>query len=88
MTLKLICGPTGSGKTTRAIEVFLTALDRGEKAVFIAPSGPDARHFERDPAAARRPGIQRRAHRWQGDKIWQFLQIMTTRARRYHHQPQ
>lgn len=47
MTLKLICGPAGSGKTTRAIEAFLAALDRGEKAVFIAPSGPDARHFER-----------------------------------------
>ncbi|MBK5225368.1 MAG: PD-(D/E)XK nuclease family protein [Thermoleophilia bacterium] len=47
MTLKLICGPTGSGKTTRAIEAFLAAMDRGEKAVFIAPSGPDARHFER-----------------------------------------
>ncbi|MHB1325807.1 MAG: PD-(D/E)XK nuclease family protein [Thermoleophilia bacterium] len=47
MTLKLICGPTGSGKTARAIEAFLAALDRGEKAVFIAPSGPDARHFKR-----------------------------------------
>ena len=47
MALRLICGPTGSGKTKRAIEVFLAALERGEKAVFIAPSGPDVRHFQR-----------------------------------------
>ncbi|MHB9053935.1 MAG: PD-(D/E)XK nuclease family protein [Thermoleophilia bacterium] len=47
MGLELVCGPTGSGKTTRAIETFLAALGRGEKAVFIAPSLPDARHFER-----------------------------------------
>ncbi|MHB8859371.1 MAG: PD-(D/E)XK nuclease family protein [Thermoleophilia bacterium] len=47
MALKLICGPTGSGKTTRAIETFLEALARGERALFIAPSMPDARHFER-----------------------------------------
>lgn len=48
MALKLICGPTGSGKTSRVIEAFIAALDRGEKAVFIAPSGPDARHFQRE----------------------------------------
>jgi ATP-dependent helicase/DNAse subunit B len=47
MALRFICGPTGSGKTARAIEVFLAALDRGESAVFIAPSRPDARHFQR-----------------------------------------
>ncbi|MCL4472968.1 MAG: PD-(D/E)XK nuclease family protein [Actinobacteria bacterium] len=47
MALKLICGPTSSGKTTRAIETFLEALARGERALFIAPSMPDARHFER-----------------------------------------
>ncbi|MHB8792544.1 MAG: PD-(D/E)XK nuclease family protein [Thermoleophilia bacterium] len=45
--LKLICGPTGSGKTTRAIEAFLAAIDRGESAAFIAPSRPDCLHFER-----------------------------------------
>lgn len=47
MPLKLICGPTGSGKTTRAIEAFLAAIDRGDSAVFIAPSKPDRLHFER-----------------------------------------
>ena len=61
MTLKLICGPAGSGKTTRAIEAFLVALDRGEKAVFIAPGGPDARHFERQIIRAlgdeKNPGV-------------------------------
>lgn len=47
MPLKLISGPTGSGKTTRAIEAFLAAVDHGESAVFIAPSRPDQRHFQR-----------------------------------------
>ncbi len=47
MAIKLICGPAGSGKTRKAIEYFLSALDRGERAAFIAPSGPDARHFQR-----------------------------------------
>jgi ATP-dependent helicase/DNAse subunit B len=70
MTLKLICGPTGSGKTTRAIEVFLTALDRGEKAVFIAPSGPDARHFERE--ILRRRGDQESNGVLTGGKVTRF----------------
>jgi len=48
VALKLICGPSGSGKTARAIDAFLDALARGQKAIFIAPSGPDARHFERE----------------------------------------
>ncbi len=47
MSFSIICGPAGSGKTTRAIEAFLAALDRGDNPVFIAPSGPDARHFHR-----------------------------------------
>lgn len=47
MPLKLICGPIGSGKTARAIEAFLAAIDGGESAVFIAPSRPDQRHFQR-----------------------------------------
>ncbi|MHB9111804.1 MAG: PD-(D/E)XK nuclease family protein [Thermoleophilia bacterium] len=53
MPLKLICGPTGSGKTTRAIEAFLAAIDRGESAVFIAPSKPDKYHFLRRILASR-----------------------------------
>lgn len=53
MGLKLICGPTGSGKTTRAIEAFLAALDDGRQAAFIAPSYPDARHFQRQLLAER-----------------------------------
>lgn len=56
MGLKLICGPTGSGKTTRAIEAFLTALDEGRRAAFISPSYPDARHFQRQ-LLARRPAF-------------------------------
>jgi ATP-dependent helicase/DNAse subunit B len=63
MTLSLLCGPAGSGKTTRAIDAFLAAHDRGEKAVFIAPSGPDARHFERRIIRAlgdeKNPGVLR-----------------------------
>ncbi len=47
MSLRLICGPVGSGKTERAIEVFLDAQDGGGNPVFIAPSQPDARHFQR-----------------------------------------
>ncbi|MHB1390979.1 MAG: PD-(D/E)XK nuclease family protein [Thermoleophilia bacterium] len=47
MPLRLICGPTGSGKTTRAIEAFLAAVDAGHNPLFIAPSRPDARHFQR-----------------------------------------
>lgn len=47
MSLKLICGPAGSGKTAAAGEAFVAALKRGGSPVFIAPSGPDARHFKR-----------------------------------------
>jgi len=53
MPLKLICGPAGSGKTTRAIDAFLAAVDRGENAIFIAPSRPDQHHFQRRILAAR-----------------------------------
>lgn len=54
MPLKLICGPIGSGKTARAIEAFIFALDAGRNSAFIAPSGPDARHFEREILRKRR----------------------------------
>ncbi|MHB8923216.1 MAG: PD-(D/E)XK nuclease family protein, partial [Thermoleophilia bacterium] len=47
MPLQLICGPTGSGKTTRAMDAFLAAVDAGRNPLFIAPSRPDARHFQR-----------------------------------------
>lgn len=53
MPLKLICGPTGSGKTTRAIDAFLASIDRGDSAAFIAPSRPDQRHFQRRILEAR-----------------------------------
>lgn len=53
MPLRLICGRAGSGKTRLAIDAFLTALDAGQNPVFIAPSQPDARHFERQILAAR-----------------------------------
>lgn len=48
IALKVICGPAGSGKTERAMEAYLEAADRGDNPVFIAPSGPDARHFQRE----------------------------------------
>ncbi len=48
MAFKIICGSTGSGKTTRAIEAFLAALGSGGNPLFIAPSEPDARHFQRE----------------------------------------
>ena len=48
MPFSIIYGPTASGKTTRAIEAFLAALARGEAPMFIAPGGPDARHFHRE----------------------------------------
>jgi len=53
MPLRVICGGVGSGKTRLAIDAFLTALDAGKNPVFIAPSQPDARHFERQILAAR-----------------------------------
>lgn len=48
MPLRLICGPTGSGKTHMVIEAFQEALDASKNPIFIAPSMPDARHFERE----------------------------------------
>lgn len=47
MTLHLIYGPTGSGKTARAVEEFMGALDAGKNPVFLAPTRPDALHFQR-----------------------------------------
>ncbi|HDZ59437.1 MAG TPA: hypothetical protein ENH44_01460, partial [Actinobacteria bacterium] len=47
MALRLICGPAGSGKTREAVRVFLAAASRGSNPVLIAPTLPDARHFER-----------------------------------------
>lgn len=55
MPLGLIHGPTGSGKTTYAISAFIKALDDGKTPLFIAPSEPDARHFERQILASRDP---------------------------------
>jgi ATP-dependent helicase/nuclease subunit B len=55
MALKLICGPAGSGKTERAVDLFLATIERGESPLFIAPSGPDVRHFRRE--IIRRAGI-------------------------------
>lgn len=48
MALTITCGPAGSGKTERAMRAYLEASDRGDNPVFIAPSGPDARHFQRE----------------------------------------
>lgn len=48
MALKVICGPAGSGKTERAMQAYLAAADCGDDPIFIAPSGPDARHFQRE----------------------------------------
>ena len=48
MAFRIICGPAGSGKTARAMEAFTAAMRRGDNPVFIAPSMPDARHFERE----------------------------------------
>ncbi len=47
MTLKIVCGPAGSGKTERALQAYLDAADRGGDPILIAPSVPDARHFQR-----------------------------------------
>lgn len=47
-SLRLICGPTRSGKTHEAIRAFLKAVEGDRHPVFIAPSLPDARHFERE----------------------------------------
>ncbi len=47
MALRLICGPAGSGKTREAVRVFLDAVSRGSDPVLVAPTLPDARHFER-----------------------------------------
>ncbi len=47
MSLKLITGPAGSGKTCQALEAFSQAVSRGLEPVFVAPSRPDARHFLR-----------------------------------------
>ena len=48
MSLRLVCGPNGAGKTAHAVAAFLDAAARGANPLFIAPSGPDARHFHRE----------------------------------------
>lgn len=55
MPLRLIYGPTGSGKTTHAVNAFITALDQGKNPLYLAPSEPDGRHFERQILAKRDP---------------------------------
>lgn len=80
MPLRLICGPTGSGKTTKAIEAFLAALDAGQNPLFIAPSRPDARHFQRQ--ILRRLGGDDATGVLTGGKVATFGEMCTAVLRR------